>query len=147
MAGGGNYVLSKGLPVLSTYNSSATGGVTAFRVVKWNGSPAANVDLATAATDNIAGVVQENVDAVKVALGKVVADVAYMGITKVYVAASGTVPVVGDKVTAGAGGGVVKVATGGTNLIIGRVVGPLGQTIAAGDLIDVLLSLSSVAQV
>lgn len=144
MAGGGNYVLAKGLPVLSTYNSSAAAGVTAFRVVKWNGSPAANVDLATAATDNVVGVIQENVDQVKVATGKVIADVAYLGITKVYVASSGTVPVVGDKVTAGAGGGVVKAATGGTNLILGRVVGPLNQTIAAGDLIDVLLAPNGV---
>jgi len=139
MASGGNYVLSKGYPVLSTYNSSAAAGVTQFRCVKFSGSPATAIDLAVAATTLPIGVVQENIDQAKVATGKTVADVMLVGITKVYIAASGTVPVVGDKVTAGAGGGVVKAATGGTNFVMGVVLGPLGATLAAGDLIDVLL--------
>jgi hypothetical protein len=140
MAGGGNYVLNKGLPVLTTYNSSAAAGVTQYRCVKYSGSPATAIDLNTAATTLTIGIVQENIDATKVLYGKAVASVAMLGITKAYVAASGTVPVVGDKVTAGAAGGVVKAATGGTNFAIGIVVGPLAQTIAAGDLIDVLLT-------
>jgi hypothetical protein len=140
MAGGGNYILSKGLPVLSTYNSSSTNGVTIYRCVKWSGSPATAIDLNAVATVYTCGVVQENIDAVKVAYGKAIANVMFAGITKVFVSGSGTVPVVGDKVTAGASGGVVKAATGGTNFTLGVVVGPLGQTINAGDLIDVLLS-------
>src|SRR5262245_38463462 len=86
MAGGANYVLDKGFPVLSTYNSSAAAGVTRFRAVKYAvASSTAFIDLDVAATTQPLGVVQEDIDQVKVATGKTVAGVRLMGITKLYV--------------------------------------------------------------
>jgi hypothetical protein len=141
MAGSGsNFVLDKGFLVLSTYNSSAATGVTAFRCVKID-SVTGVIDLnATATTANI-GVVQENVDVAKVATGKVVADVRLLGITKVRVADTPGAIAIGSKVAASgtaANSGGVKLAVA-TNVPLGIVVGLTG-TVAAGDLIDVLLT-------
>jgi hypothetical protein len=147
MAGGGNYVLSKGYPVLSTYNGSSTGGVTAFRAVKFSvASSRATIDLNVAATVWSVGVVQENIDAVKVATNKAVANVAVMGITKMYANATPGAIVLGSPVAVGNAGGAILAATGGTNFVIGICVGMSvpGGTVAAGDLIDVLLTPNGV---
>lgn len=137
---GSNYVLDKGFPVLSTYNSSAAAGVLAFRGVKvgTNGT----IDLAgdAVATSGNVGIVQENVDAVKVATGKVVADVRLMGISKVVVGVA-TGITIGKRVMIGTGGAAILAATAGSS-VLGLVVGtdPVAGTIAAGDIIDVLLT-------
>lgn len=141
MAGSGsNFVLDKGYLVLSTYNASATTGVTAFRCVAVN-TTTGIIDLNATATAASVGVIQENVDATKVATGKVVADVRLLGITKVRVADTPGAIVIGSKVAAsgtGANAGGVKLAVA-TNIPLGIVVGLTG-TVAAGDLIDVLLT-------
>jgi hypothetical protein len=142
MAGGGNYVLDKGYPVLATYNSSAAAGVTRFRAVKWAvASSVQFIDLNVAATVYTIGVVQEDIDAVKVATGKAVANVALLGITKMFVT-TGTSIVLGSPIAATASGGAILAATGGTNFVIGTCVGMTvpGGTVGAGDLIDVLLN-------
>lgn len=141
MAGAGsNFVLDKGYLVLSTYNSSAAAGVLAFRCVAVHATNG-TIDLNATATARNVGVVQENVDAAKVATGKVVADVRLLGITKLRVADTPGSIVIGSMVaasgTAGNAGGVKLAVT--TNIPIGVVVGITG-TIAAGDLIDVLLT-------
>jgi hypothetical protein len=133
---GSNYLLDKGFPVLSTYNSSAAAGVLAYRVVKWSST---GIDLQTAATPTTftLGVVQENVDQAKVATGKAVADVRLAGITKVLVTTATSLQI-GARVMAGASGGVVFATT--TNQVLGIIVGVgTSGTITAGDLVDVLL--------
>jgi hypothetical protein len=151
MAGGGNYILNKGYPVLKTYNTSFTSGVQRYRAVKLTVvSSAIRLDVnPTLATASI-GVVQEDIDQVKVAYGNTVADVAIQGITKMYVAVAASI-VIGAKIgvggtinTATAGGAVVAVAT---NPCIGICVGmsvPNG-TVNVGDFIDVLLTPGLVA--
>jgi len=146
MAGGGNYVLSKGYPVLKTYNSSAVAGVTAFRAVKFSVSGSKSyIDLAVAHATGGIGVVQENIDAVKVAYGNAVADVALSGITKMYANGTPGSIVLGSKIAAGTAGGAILAVT--SDLIIGICVGMSvpGGTVAAGDLIDVLLTPGGVA--
>jgi hypothetical protein len=137
---GANMVLDKGIPVLSTYNSSAAAGVLAYRVVKW--ATGNTFDLATAVSTTVPyiGVVQENLDQVKIATGKPVANVRILGITKVLVTTAASI-VIGDPVMPGAGGGVVHGATTG-NFILGICVGlpEAGNAVAANDLIDVLLT-------
>lgn len=141
MAGvGSNMVLDKGYLVLSTYNSSAAAGVTAFRCVKVDATTGV-IDLNATATAVNVGVVQESVEAAKVATGKVVVDVRLLGITKLRVSDTPGAIVIGSKVAAsgtGANAGGVKLAVA-TNSPIGIVVGLTG-TVAAGDLIDVLLT-------
>lgn len=136
---GSNYVLDKGFPVLSTYNSSNANGVTAFRVVKAIAATG-TIDLAVAATATglQVGVVQENIDRAKVATGKAVADVRLLGITKVVV--DGTPGTInhGTRVMCGAAGGVVLATT--TNYLVGIAVGVPSGTAVAGDIIDVLLT-------
>lgn len=134
-----DYVLDKGYPVLSTYNSSSANGVQKYRCVKITTT---GIDLQAVATaGNIAYVVMEDIDAVKVATGKTVANVRMVGVAPVFVAASGTAPTLGNRCMAGTGGGVVA-ATGATAQVLGIVVGAtsLNQTIANGDLIYVLLT-------
>lgn len=141
MAGGGNYVLDKGYQVLKTYNGSAVAGVTRYRGVKLTTvSSAIRLDLNVAATTFAIGVVQEDIDAVKVLYGNAVAGVRLLGITKMFVQ-TGTSIVIGSPITCGNAGGAVLAATGGTNFVIGTCVGMSvpGGTVAAGDLIDVLL--------
>jgi len=131
---GANYVLDKGFEVLSTYNSSAAAGVTAYRCVAMS-TTTGKIDLNATATAVSIGVVQENVDASKVATGKV--------ITKVRVADTPGTIVLGSRVApsgTGANAGGVKLAVT-TNAVLGIVVGPCPiGTPAAGDLIDVLLT-------
>lgn len=134
---GSNYLLDKGFPVLSTYNSSAAAGVLAFRVVKWSST---GIDLQTSGAANVStlGVVQENIDAAKVATGKAVADVRLEGITKVLVTTA-TSLAIGVRVMAGASGGIVLATT--TNGVLGVIVGVgTSGTITAGDYVDVLLT-------
>jgi hypothetical protein len=134
---GSNYVLDKGWDVLSTYNSSAAAGVTAYRCV--TAADTGKIDLNVTATQRTTGIVQENIDAVKVATGKVVADVRMMGISKVKVGTTPGTIVMGSLVAPTATGGV-KLAVS-TNIPVGMVVGPVPiGTPAAGDLIDVLLT-------
>jgi len=144
---GSNYVLDKGFDVLSTYNSSATTGVTAYRCVAVN-STTGKIDLNATSTVMSIGVVQENVDATKVVQGKAVVDVRLLGITKVRVSDTPGTIVLGSRVAASGtstnSGGVKLAVT--TNAVLGIVVGPVPiGTPAAGDLIDVLLTPGAVA--
>jgi hypothetical protein len=140
---GANYILDKAFEVLSTYNSSAAAGVTAYRCVAANSSTG-RIDLNATATTPTTGVVQENVDAAKLAnVGKVFVDVRLLGITKLRVSDTPGTIVIGSKVApsgTGANAGGVKLAVS-TNVPVGVVVGPCPiGTPAAGDLIDVLLT-------
>lgn len=137
MAGAGaNFVLDKGFLVISTYNSSAAAGVVWNRLVKF-GATAGTIDLNVASNTRSIGVVMENVDQVKVATGKVVADVRMMGIATVVVTTA-TSLVLGSMVMSSTTGGVLLAATAG-NFPIGMIVGITG-TVAAGDLVQVLLT-------
>lgn len=136
-----DYVINKGFPVLSTYNSSAAAGVTKYRFVKFSvASSTPFIDLATSAT-NVGnfGVVQEDIDQVKVATGKAVASVAIMGVTWI---AANTTPgaiVLGSRIAVGSAGGAILAAT--NNFVMGICVGMsvAGGTVAAGDLISMLI--------
>jgi hypothetical protein len=135
MAGvGANFVLDKGWPVLSTYNSSAAAGVVAFRCVGFGAG--GTIDINATATARSVGVVQENIDQVDVATGKAVANVRMMGITTVLCTTAASV-VLGSLVAPTTSGGVKLAAT--TNVPIGVVVGITG-TLADGNLIQVLLT-------
>jgi len=116
--------------------------VTAYRCVAQSSSTGI-IDLNATATTPSVGVVQENIDAVKVATGKANADVRVLGISKVRVSDTPGVIVIGSKVAASGTStnkGGVKLAVA-TNVPLGIVVGPLPiGTPAAGDLIDVLLT-------
>lgn len=139
---GANYVLDKGFQVLSTYNSSAAAGVTAYRCVTANSS-SGKIDLQATATNRVTGIVQENIDQAKVATDKAVADVRLMGISKVRVSDTPGTIVIGSLVAAsGTSGNAGGVKLGvSTNIPVGIVVGPVPiGTPAAGDLIDVLLT-------
>lgn len=137
---GSNYVLDKGFPVLSTYNSSNANGVTAFRVVKV--ASTGKIDLATnaTATSGNIGVVQENIDRAKVATDSAVADVRVMGISKV-VCQTATSVAIGVRVMCGSAGGAIVAATTGSE-VLGICVGSnsAAGTISDGDIIDVLLT-------
>lgn len=139
---GPSYVLDKAFEVLATYNSSAAAGVLAYRCVTAV-STTGKIDLQATATNRVTGVVQENIDATKVALGKAQADVRLLGITKVRVSDTPGTIVIGSVVAASgtaANSGGVKLAVS-TNIPLGVVVGPCPVgTPAAGDLIDVLLT-------
>src|SRR5438046_2506948 len=129
MAGGANYVLDKGYLVLSTYDGSSAGGVIPFRPVKFAAGGTIDAQTVATAGNLTVGVVQEKIDQSKVAQGKAIADVRLAGITKAYVADSGTAPALGDPVIAAAGTGVtgrgvVKGVTA-TNVKLGICVGPL----------------------
>lgn len=141
MAGGANYNLDKGYPVLKTYNSSAATGVQKYRAVKFSVSGnLATIDLATAHATGGLGIVQEDIDAVKVAYGNAVAGVRLDGISKMIVNSTPGTIVLGSLIAVGsAGGAILAVAS---DLIIGICVGMSvpGGTVAAGDLIDVLLT-------
>jgi hypothetical protein len=138
-----DYLVSKGYPVLSTYNSSSANGVQAFRVVKMSGAGSGLIDLCTDATATTLqiGVVQESVDQTKVATGKVVANVAIQGVAKCVVNATPGTINIGTRVMCGNAGGVIAAATTGSK-VLGVVVGAttLTGTIAAGDIVDVQLT-------
>ncbi len=133
MAFGGNFVLDKGYVVADDYNSSSSDGVEAYRAVDLSSD---EIDLQTTAGDAIIGVVQEDIDADKVATGKAVASVRLMGITKMRV--NGTPGSINQmsKVAAGAAGGAILATTGDVPIGINLTSG----TIAEDDLIDVLLT-------
>jgi hypothetical protein len=135
-----DYVLDKGFPVLPTYNSSNAAGVTYYRVVKWSST---GIDLCTDATATTAvlGVVMENVDQVKVATGKVNADVRLLGVAPVFVNATPGTINLGTRVMCGNAGGVIAAATTGSK-VLGVCVGltAANQTAAAGDIIYVALT-------
>jgi len=136
MAGtGGAYVLSKGFQVLSTYNTSNANGVEAFRVVQL--ATTGLIDVSANATGVPLGVVMENIDRAKVATGKAVANVQLAGIVPVRVQTATSIAI-GSRVMSGTDGGVVIAATA-ASFILGTVVGITG-TVAAGDLIEVLLA-------
>lgn len=135
MAGiGSNMVLDKGIPVLSTYNSSAAAGVLAFRCVKW--AAGGTIDLSVADTDVIIGVVQMNIDADEVLTGKAVANVRVQGVTTLLCTTAASI-VLGSKVTPSTAGGVKLAASG--DVPCGIAVGITG-TIADGNLIKVELT-------
>lgn len=141
MAGSGaNMVLDKGFLVLPTYNASAAAGVVAFRCVKF-GATAGTIDLNAVATVANIGVVQENIDQLKVATGKTTANVRLMGITTVLCTTAASI-VLGSRVAAAAGGGVILAGAG--NQVLGVVVGITG-TLVDGNLIQVLLTPGIVA--
>lgn len=131
---GANFVLDKGWPVLSTYNSSAAAGVLAFRVVGFGAG--GTIDINATSTARSVGVVQESIEAAKVLTTKAVADVRMMGITTVLCTTAASI-VLGSVVSPTTSGGV-KLAVS-TNIPIGVVVGITG-TIADGNLIQVLLT-------
>jgi hypothetical protein len=142
MAGGGNYVLNKGYQVLKTYNGTGL-AVTRYRAVKLTVvSSAIRIDLNVSPTVFSIGVVQEDIDAVKVAYGNAVANVALLGITKMFVNVTPGAIAIGSPIMVGSAGGAVLATAGGTNYVLGTCVGMSvpGGTVAAGDLIDVLLS-------
>jgi hypothetical protein len=138
MGHGGNMVLDKGFKVLSTYNSSAAAGVTIYRGVKFASGD--TIDLNVAASTLGIGVVQERIDQADVATGKAVANVRMLGITKLYVQTAASI-VQGSRLTLGNAGGAVIAATGNQQIGICLTTG----TIAAGDLIDVLLTPGLIA--
>lgn len=134
-------ILDKAFPVLSTYNSSSTNGVTAYRFVKFSVSSSTPfIDLATSATNvgNL-GVVMENIDATKVALGKANANVRLLGVAPVVANTTPGAIVLGSRIAVGSAGGAILAATG--NFVMGICVGMsvAGGTVAAGDIIQVLL--------
>ncbi len=138
-----DYILDKGFPVLSTYNSSAAAGVTPYRIVKMSGAGSGFIDLCTDATATTLqiGVVQEQIDQTKVVLGKTTADVRILGTSKVVVNGTPGTINIGTRVMCGAAGGVIAAATTGSK-VLGIVIGAttLTGTIAAGDIVDVLLT-------
>jgi hypothetical protein len=132
-------ILDQGYPVLSTYNSSAAGGVTKFRAVK--PATGGTIDLNVAATTLAFGIVQEDIDQADVATGKAVANVRVLGISKMVVQTAASIAV-GSLITCGSAGGAVIAAS--TNKVIGICIGAPG-TVAAGDYIDVLLTPGAIA--
>lgn len=136
--------LDKGYLVLATYNSSAAAGVTPLRCVKFSVSGSTNfVDLQTTAAAGALtiGVVQDGIDQVDVATGKATANVRIGGSTKVYANTTPGAIAIGSKVMCGSAGGVILAATSGS-AVLGICIGMsvAGGTVAAGDIIDVLLT-------
>jgi len=126
----GNYAdLDKGFTAVSTYASSDVNGVQAFRFVRLTASQ--TIDRCSAITQVPLGVVQENVDVAKVALGKVVANVRLVGISRV---TAGAAVAINSEVSTDTTGRAIVAAT------TSRVAGiALQAAAAAGDQIDVLL--------
>jgi hypothetical protein len=128
MGHGANYGLDKGFKLLSTYNSSAAAGAIRYQVVKIAAGDTA--DIQTASNAASLGVLQESVDAAKIATGKVIADVRLQGISKCIAGA----PIVqGVEVMATAAGKVITAATS-ANKVFGRA---LTAAAADGDWLDV----------
>ena len=122
---------------MSTYNASAAAGVTRYRGVKIGAGD--TIDLNVAATTMGIGVVQEDIDQVDVATGKAVANVRVIGVSKLYVQTAASI-VQGSRLTLGTAGGAVIGASG--NQQVGINLSSI--TVAAGDLIDVLLTPGAV---
>lgn len=135
MAGiGANSILDKAWPVLSTYNSSAATGVLAYRVVGFGAG--GTIDINATSTARSVGVVQENIDASKVATGKAVADVRMQGVSTVLCTTAASI-VIGSMVAPSTNGGV-KIAAA-SDIPLGMVVGITG-TLADGNLIQVMIT-------
>lgn len=135
MAHGADYVVTKGWKVLSTYNGSSANGVQKFRAVKT--ATGDTIDLIAASTERVLGVVQEDIDQAKVATNKAVAAVAILGVTKMKVGATPGALVQGSRVAADVDGEAI-LATTSTHIPLGVCL--TTGTIAAGDLIDVVLT-------
>lgn len=120
-----NFVLDKGMKVE---------GVAAAVAYRFVGFGTANwaVTVTPAVNGVVAGVIMENVDAAKVATGKVIANVRVMGIAPVKVGAAGVTR--GTHVTTDATGQAITAAS--THQVVGLAL----ETGAAGDIIDVLLT-------
>jgi hypothetical protein len=135
---GAHCILDQGWLVLSTYNASAATGVQKFRAVKI--ATGGTIDLNVAATTLAIGVVQEDLEVAKVATNKAVVGVRLIGVTKMVVQTAASI-VAGSLITCGNAGGAVVAAS--TNKVIG--INLSTQTIAANDLIDVLLTPGAIA--
>jgi hypothetical protein len=122
---GANFILDKG------YILEGSTAYTAFRFVA-AGATDTSVTSTIAAGALALGVIQEDVDAAKVATGKVAADVRILGISKVTAGAAVTL---WAEVVTDTSGRAVNAATS-THRVLGRA---LQSAAAAGDIIDVLL--------
>lgn len=124
-----NFVLDKGFKVE---------GVDAAVAYRFVGFGTANwaIDITPTAGAVVAGVLMENVDAAKVATGKVIANVRVLGIAPVKVGAGGVTR--GTHVMTDATGQAV--AATATNQVAGLAL----ETGAVGDIIDVLLTPAGV---
>lgn len=118
-----NFVLDKGFKV------EGTDAAVAYRFVGF-GTADWSCDLTPTADAIVAGVIMENVDAAKVATGKVIANVRMMGIAPVKMA---TVVTRGAKVYNDATG---QGTTTGTNNPAGIAL----ESGAIGDIVNVLLT-------
>lgn len=128
---GANYVLAKGFKALSTYASSDTNGVQAYRFVKLTANQD-EVDRVAASNVVPTGVTLEDSDQVKVATGKVIVGVQMLGIAKV---TAGAAVALNAEVMSDTSGRAITAATTG-NRVCGVALQAAG---AAGDIIDVLL--------
>lgn len=119
-----NFVLDKGFKVE---------GVAAAVAYRFVGFGTANWGVTVTPTANgvVAGVIMENVDAAKVATGKVIANVRVLGIAPVKVGTGGLTR--GAQVGTDATGQAVVAASG-------FVVGLALESGVAGDIIDVLIT-------
>jgi hypothetical protein len=122
---GPNYVLDKG------YILEGSSAYSRFRFVA-AGATDQSVTSTIAAGALALGVIQEEVDAAKVATGKVTADIRILGISRVTAGAAVTL---WAEVTTDASGRAINAATA-THRVLGRA---LQSAAALGDEIDVLL--------
>lgn len=123
-----NFVLDKGFKV------EGAAAAVAYRFVGF-GTANWSVTVTPTANGVVAGVLMENVDAAKVATGKVIANVRMMGIAPVKVGSGGVTR--GTYVmTDATGQAITATGTPTTNQIVGLAL----ETGAAGDIIDVLLT-------
>ena len=120
-----NFVLDKGFKV------EGTDPVVAYRFVGF-GTANWTIDVTPSAGASCPGVVMENVDAAKVATGKVIANVRVLGIAPVKVGSGGVTR--GVQVATDATGQAVAAAS--TNAVLGIAL----ETGAVGDIIDVLIT-------
>lgn len=120
-----NFVLDKGFKV------EGTAAAVAYRFVGFGTANWACTVTPTAG-GAVAGVVMENVDAAKVATGKVIANVRVLGIAPVKVGAAGITR--GAQVATDATGQAVAAVA--TNSVVGVAM----ESGAVGDIIDVLIT-------
>lgn len=120
-----NFVLDKGFRV------EGVAAAVAYRFVGF-GANNWGVTVTPAAGASCAGVLMENVDAAKVATGKVTANVRVLGIAPVKVGAGGITR--GAQVATDATGQAVAAAS--TNSVLGVAL----ETGAVGDIVDILIT-------
>lgn len=125
-----NFVLDKGFKV------EGVAAAVAYRFVGF-GTANWSVTLTPTANGKVVGVLMENVDAAKVATGKVLANVRLMGIAPVKTAAT---IVRGDPIATDATGAAIVATTGATNQVVGIAL----ESGASGDIIDVLLTQAGI---